>query len=142
MIDSIHDSFFNLVYTTLEELLRQVPLILVERTLPRDETFIISYSQNYLGYLCSYVCIRFNFLLFHYFNMGAFEFITVFGKVRAIHIMLDRRTTIMALIECTELHTATTRCQQSRKLCMSLKKILNQAYSNSPQQYRLFHHHD
>ena len=56
--------------------------------------------------------------------------------------MLDRRTTIMAFVQCTDLHAATTRCQPSRQLCMPLQKILNQAYSNSPQQYRFFHHRD
>ena len=43
-------------------------------------------------------------------------------KVRAIHIMLDRRTTIIAFIECTNLHAAITRCQQSCKLSMPLQK--------------------
>ena len=56
--------------------------------------------------------------------------------------MLDRRTTIMAFIQCTDIHAATIRCQRSRKLSMPLQKILNQGYSNSPQQYRLFHHRD
>ena len=39
-------------------------------------------------------------------------------KVRATHIMLDGRTTIMAFIECTNLHTANTSSQQSCRLCM------------------------
>ena len=43
-------------------------------------------------------------------------------KVRATHIMLDRRTTIMAFIQCTDLQAATTCCQQSRKHSMPLQK--------------------
>ena len=43
-------------------------------------------------------------------------------KVRAILGMLDRRTTIMAFIEWTDLHAVTTCCQQSRKLSMVLQK--------------------
>ena len=43
-------------------------------------------------------------------------------KIRATHIMLDRRTTVIAFIECTNLHAATTRCQQSHKLSMPLQK--------------------
>ena len=43
-------------------------------------------------------------------------------KVRATHIMLDRRTTIMAFLECTDLQVTTTYCQQLHKLCMSLQK--------------------
>ena len=64
-------------------------------------------------------------------------------KVCATYRMLDRRTIIMAFLQCTDLHTATTGYQRSRKLSMPLQKtILNQGYSNSPQQYRLFHHRD
>ena len=58
-------------------------------------------------------------------------------KVHATHIRLGRRTT---MIECTDLHPATTRCQRSRQLSTPLQKILNQSYSNSSQQYRWFHH--
>ena len=43
-------------------------------------------------------------------------------KVRATHIMLDCRTTIIAFSECTELHAANTHCQQSCKLSMHLQK--------------------
>ena len=46
----------------------------------------------------------------------------------------------MAFIEGTDLQVATTRCHQARKLSMSLQKILSQTYSNTPQQYRFFHH--
>ena len=53
--------------------------------------------------------------------------------------MLDRRTTMMALIEYTDFHVAITRYHCALKLRMPFQ-ILNQAYLNSPQQYRLFHH--
>ena len=48
--------------------------------------------------------------------------------------MLDRRTTIVAFIQCTDLNAAITRSHQPRKLSVpSQKSILNQTYSNSPQ---------
>ena len=54
-------------------------------------------------------------------------------KVHTTHIMLNRRTTIMAFIECTDLHVTTKRYHGSRKLFMPLEKqILNQGYSNNP----------
>ena len=54
--------------------------------------------------------------------------------------MLDRRTTMMTFIECTDFHVATTRYHRvMQTLYAFTKKILNQAYSKSPQQYRLFH---
>ena len=63
-------------------------------------------------------------------------------KVRATHKMLDHRTTIMAFTECTDLHFqphATT--GHTNFLCL-YKNILNQPYSNSPQQDQLFHYRD
>ena len=60
-------------------------------------------------------------------------------KVCATHIMLDRRTTIMALIQCTgQSHAVTGHIN----FLYFYKKVLNQRYSNTPQQYRLFHHRD
>ena len=61
-------------------------------------------------------------------------------KVHVAHMMLDRRTTIMAFIEWTDFHKAITRGHRSRKLSVPLQKALNQAYSNNPQQYRFSHH--
>ena len=63
-------------------------------------------------------------------------------KALATHIMLDHRTTTMAFIECTDLYATTTHYQWSRKLYIPLQKTLNRGYSNSLQQYRLFHHRD
>ena len=54
-------------------------------------------------------------------------------------MMLDRRTTIMALIQCTDLRQQPHAASDHANF-LSLQKILNQAYSNSLQQYRLFHH--
>ena len=36
--------------------------------------------------------------------------------------MSDRRTTMMAFIQCTDFHAAITRCQRSRKLSITLQK--------------------
>ena len=62
----------------------------------------------------------------------------VFGKYVQTHIMLDRRTTMMAFIQCTDLHAATGHAG----FLWLYKEPLNQDYSNSTQQYRLFHHRD
>ena len=43
-------------------------------------------------------------------------------EVRATHIILERKTIIVAFIESTDLHAATTRCQRSGKLSMPLQK--------------------
>ena len=63
-------------------------------------------------------------------------------KVCETHMMLDRRTTIITFIECTDLHQQPQAASDhANSLCL-YKKVLNQAYSNSLQQCRLFHHCD
>ena len=56
--------------------------------------------------------------------------------------MLDRRTTIMAFIKCTAFRQQPHAASGHINFVCPYKKILNQGYSNSSQQYRLFHHRE
>ena len=46
----------------------------------------------------------------------------VVRKVRATHVLFNCGKIIITFIECTDLREATTRCQQSYKLCRPLQK--------------------
>jgi hypothetical protein len=61
-------------------------------------------------------------------------------KVRATHILLEDRITIMAFIECTDLHWQPHAASGHANFICLYKKMLNQDQSNSPQQCRLLHH--
>ena len=63
-------------------------------------------------------------------------------KVRATLTMSGHRTTIMAFIECTDLHYQSHAASGYPNSVCFCEKILNQGYSNSPPQYQLFHHRD
>ena len=55
-------------------------------------------------------------------------------KIRVTHIMIDRRTTIMIFIKCTDLHAEPYAASGRTNFVCLYEKILEQASSNSPQQ--------
>ena len=71
----------------------------LESSLREIDYLIIKSVSNILFYRSSFNCKK---KLLNYHRVR---------KVHATHIMLDRGTTMMAFIQCTDLHAATARCQ-------------------------------